>query len=410
MRIGMKRSQRHRRIVTAATSAALLALVAAGCSSASTAASSGASNKSPVVLSVISDTVTGVDNGIYWHDAAVAAASYINKDLGGFGGRQVKILYCNPLGDPAGTAVCAHQAIQAGAVTTLGLSLDWATTGAPVFIQSGRIYMTLPLSPQDLTSKWSYSLGAAGATEYAAQAEFICSKHPKSVAILAIDVPVNHTQLAPQVATLEGCGVKVDEIFTNPATADFTPYVNKAVQAKPDFVLINYGIQQSILVVKALQAAGIPGSAMMSQGSVVDPSFFSAIGSDLEGSYYTYESYNWNDTGNADVALYLKEMAEYGSGIGAQNENSQLSFATVMTLYDIAKQIGFANFNYASLAKYVRTTPDIPAFMSKSIINPSPVSQYPGIHQPYVQILQYTNGSLQKVLSTNGGWMNPWTS
>jgi ABC-type branched-subunit amino acid transport system substrate-binding protein len=270
--------------------------------------------------------------------------------------------------------------------------------------------MTYPLAPQDLTSTSAYGLAASGATQYGAQAQFVCTKHPKSVAILAIDEPVNHTQLAPQVSTLHGCGAKVTEIFTNPATADFTPYINKAVQSKPNFVLINYGIQQSILVVKALHAAGIPGSAISSEDSVVDPSFFSAVGGDLAGSYYTYETYSWADTSNPEIATYLKEMAKYAPTVDAQNENSQLAFGTVMTLYSIAKQIGFSNFDAATLTKHMKTTTSIPLFMSKSIINPSPVQQYAGIHQPYVQMLQYSNGSLHEVLSTNGGWLDPWHS
>jgi hypothetical protein len=112
-----------------------------------------------------------------------------------------------------------------------------------------------------------------------------------------------------------------------------------------------------------------------------------------------------SNTQNPDVAAYVAAMK--GSP-WTQDETAETSYSNLMFLYTAAKKIGFANFNSASLTKFMDQTSSngTPVALSRSLVVPG-ATGYPQVRQPYVLIVQSTGISLNTVTKgTDQGWVN----
>jgi hypothetical protein len=151
---------------------------------------------------------------------------------------------------------------------------------------------------------------------------------------------------------------------------------------------------------------GIPASHVIVVESNLTYTTLHAAGSTMDGTYGAQQSASWGDTSDPDVAAFLK--ATKGSPEDSRDANVATGYSNVMFLYDVAKRVGFANFNAASLTKFMddkqNTGFHIP--LGRSLVTPGPAG-FPQVRQPYSQIVQWNGANLNVVTKgTANGWVN----
>jgi ABC-type branched-subunit amino acid transport system substrate-binding protein len=395
----------------------IAALVFALASVSSVAAYAGTSSKStakidkskpPVTIALITLKVPGSDLLTGYNAGAQAAVKQINAQ-GGFGGRKAVIVSCNTMLQASVAATCAHQTLARHPVVMFGCEPSWGQSGLPFYAAAKVPTFNCMNTATDFHNPWSFGLQAGGFGLQGAMARYLCTRADvKSVVMFALDVPVYRG--TAKVATgqpLAKCGKTVHYVFIPFNAADVSPYVDKAVSFKPDFVtLFPLAGAGAIPIYKSFAQNNIPASRTIISESNLTPATFKAAGALMEGAYGADQWASWSDTSNPDVAAYLRAMK--GSSADPRDSNAELGYANVRFQYNVAKKIGFANFDSASLAKFMRDKQNngFPIPLSRSLVIPGPKG-YPQQRQPYGQITQWKNGKLNVVTKgTDKGWVS----
>jgi ABC-type branched-subunit amino acid transport system substrate-binding protein len=378
---------------------------ASGTTAGSGAAATGKidSSKPPVTLQLNTLKIQAVDLLTPYGAGANAAADVINAQ-GGIGGRKVEIATCNTMYQPATVATCAHKAVSAKATATFGCDPTWAIGGLPITSKAEIPSFNCPTAAGDYTNPWNVGLTGGSGTNHAI-AEYLCTQSDiKKVAAFVQDIPLSHQQTPPSMTpVLTACGKTITYYYYPITGADLTPDVTKVAATKPDFVLTQAGGPIAVQVFKLFEQAGIPATKL---GGSVNAFAYDAVlkpsGSAADGLRGGVEVQSWGDTGNPDVAAYLKAME--GSGVDPQDGNPETAYMVVMAIYTAAKKIGFDKFDSASLAKYMTTANNVSLPLNRDILNPGPADS-PSIKQPYSQMVQWKDGKLQILTQGNNlGW------
>jgi branched-chain amino acid transport system substrate-binding protein len=394
----------------------IAAVVATGCggsdnSSGSASKSSGAGKTpsgKPIVIYDISDTSgAGSISAVLqqFPVAEQAAVDYINKDLGGVGGRPFKLVKCDSKADPAATTACANQAVQDGAVAKVGLSVLW-DNGNKIFAKAGIVSNNAPVTASDSTSPTSFPFGGGAASEWPGEVNYWATKmgahHGVTLADDNAQGQVNVDLM--QAEAKRHPGFKLD-VVRLPIGADPTPSVAKVLGYKPDVVFTAAAGSAAVAVYRAFQQQGFSPSKIVNTGATVDQeTFFNKVDqSAVDGSYYSYEFETYDDTSNPDVKVYRDAMKKYAP-VEGKSEFYQWGFADIMTIYNIAKKIGGAKFDQKSYLDFMKNVEGQKVFMGGMLSKKSAPKAAPQIVQPTIRIVQYKGG---KVVPVSDGFFNP---
>lgn len=365
------------------------------------------SSKAPVTIAVVSLKLPGSDL-LTGYTAGAQAALKTIKAQGGFGGREVSLATCNSMLQAATTATCAHKTIAQHPVAMFGCEPSWTQAGAPVYSKSGIPSFICMNTEQDFASPTNYGLAPGGWGIPGAMAKFACGQSDvKRVAFFTVDLP-NYVPEAENIGQmLKRCGKSLEH-FTYPATAtDVAPYVLKAADFKPDFVLLDPLAGPSVIkIYQQFAQQGVSASHVILLGAAASYETLHGGGAAMNGTYVSGQNASWDDTSNPDVSAYLRAMK--GSPVDPREENVETGYSVVMFLYEAAKKIGFDRFNSASLAKFLEDKANngfhIP--LSRSLVIPGPEG-FAKMRQPSAQIMQWQDGKLSVVTKgTNDGWIN----
>ncbi len=388
------------------TSSSTAAASTAGSTAATTSAAAG--NKSPVVLAINSIQVPGVTLLTDLTTGANVAVKAINA-AGGFGGRKVVLETCNTLNTPGPATICAHKQLGSSPrpIAEFGCETTWSASGLPLYSAAGIPSFNCMNTTEDFHNPLSFGMVAGAEGDLIGLARFICSNPSvHSVIGMADDLPAFHSDFAPVAPVLKACGKTLINPVYYPLTAvDMTPYITHVVQAKPDFVIMLAIGPQVVLIFKAFQQNGFPASKV--GGPDTDFTYSTTLkpaGSSMNGAYAASQYASWGDTSDPDVASYLSAIK--AAGADPTNATIEWGYAMIEWFYTVAQKVGFANFNSATLANFMRTQTGVPIPLSRTMINPGP-AQYPQQKQPYVQIAQWKDGKMTVVAtgSQNDGWV-----
>lgn len=336
----------------------------------------------------------------------LAAQDYINEN-GGVGGRPIKIVKCDSKADPAATTACAQAAVNDKAVAKLGLSVAWGENGFPVIKRAGIPSLNPPVNPQDLQDgEGSFVTG--GSSEYEAQVQYIGEElDARSLVVFTDENPSGQDHVTRVKAAVKNYGFDIDvqAVYLPAGTADPTPFVAKAVSSDPDAIMTNQSGAQAVSAYSAFAQQGYPAEQIFNQGGAADyESFFDKVDASVsDGTMFAYAYENPDNTENADVKLYRDAMEKY-AGREGKSEFYQWGFANVMTLADIAEEIGADKFDAASLKEFLTDVEDFPMFMAQPLSRSLSTKTAPAQLRPQIQILQYKDGKLETVR----GWFNPY--
>ncbi|MFC4945795.1 ABC transporter substrate-binding protein [Pseudonocardia sp. GCM10023141] len=342
-----------------------------------------------------------------WGTATKAAADYINKERGGFGGRQVEVVECDSESTTAGALTCANKMAAAKVDFVTGYSLNFGPNGVPVLEKAGIPVQMFPIATQDYTAANSFPLAGGSAASYPARALYSINKGEKVAVFTAVDSVPAQLALKQLEPIYQQAGGSVLNALIPASSADVAPTIAKIMQAKPEVVINSLSGVKGAALYAGLFAQGLDPSKVFGSGTLVDvDNFYAKVQPQaaLEGSIYELECASPDDVTNPDVAVYRKAMKDYTS-IEGRSQNALLGFSVVMTNFKLAESMGFANFTKESMAK-AYSTQTVPVFAGASYSRAAAPKDYPAIGNPYVKYVRYAGGKIENVQE---GWTNSAT-
>jgi branched-chain amino acid transport system substrate-binding protein len=381
---------------------ASLLLMAAAASAALAVPSAAKKAPAPIVIGMINQENTPAGSFPENSQAAKAAVAYIDNELGGFQGHKLKLVLCTTLGTPESSTTCANKLIaQKPLFITSGV--DFGTVASmPILQAAGIPYIGgVPLLAPELTSTNAYFFIGGSAAAFPGEAVFLARD------VKAQKVNILYTDNAAGLAAagvfgkniMVTLGMSADSIKLIPApadAADFTPYVTAANANNPDAIMVLFAAQGCSRVMQAKQSLGVK-AAMYYPGSCADSTVLSAGGAGADGAYFNSETLLFNATANKAVALYRAKLAKYGGKNPVYSNFSQDSFAAIMNIYQLFKEIGYAKLNSQSLVAALKQAVGHPNFMGHAYTCDGKQSPFPSVCNAYVRIVQYKGGAFHDV-------------
>jgi branched-chain amino acid transport system substrate-binding protein len=391
------------RLIAAAGCTALLA--AACASSGSTTGGSGAAAKltgAPVKIGIVQDVGAPGNDHPEGMAGGEAAASYINAHGGFVGNRPVQVVTCNSMGTPIASKQCAQEFASDKVIAVGGVGEDFPTSGLPVLQAAGIPFVGLGVSAQDFSNPVSYPIFGTVASGYPAEVKYFLKQGVKSVAIVSIDIPeaIAVADLA-LVKPLVAVGIKAVVIPATAGAADMTPYVEQALKAKPQMMIMLQDEADDIRVAQAAGQLGYTGEfSPAGYGTSYDQELSSAAVKKSE----VVTSLDFASV-TPQQQIFVSALNEYQHGT-ILNEYSADGFSEVMTLQTICKSLGAANCTAAGVLSTVKAPHNIPIFMGKALDVSTPVT-FAGVpthvYNPWLRIDTLNpNGTYTDI---GGGWV-----
>jgi branched-chain amino acid transport system substrate-binding protein len=375
---------------------AVAALTAAACSG--RGGGGGQKGDNALVLGMINQEDAPIGSFPEAREAAQAAVAHVNEDLGGVGGRPVRLEVCRTTGTPESSAACANSLLEKRPVAVLGGVDLGAAASLPVFEKAGVPYVGgSPALGEELTSSAAWMLAGGVVADLLGQADYALSTlKVKKVGALYVDLPgVLATVISAAQIVLRAKGVTdVKLVAANADAADFAPSVKAATASKPDAVVVLFPAQTCARIMSAARALKVQAkmfypSACASQ-AVVD-----AAGPAAENAYFA-SGYLPFDDPSPDVATWKAEAK-----VTKPSALAQAGFSVVMDLYELMK--GGAD-SPAAVTAALKAAVDRPGFMAHSYTcDRRQVVLLSAVCNPYVRLLQYKGG---RFVDLAGTWVS----
>jgi branched-chain amino acid transport system substrate-binding protein len=343
-------------------------------STASSSSSSGstAASGNPISIGFINQEYGSEGASPEANSAVQAAASYINNELGGVGGRPIKIVSCGTDGTLASDQNCAQQmVIDKVAFVQGGLSFNSASW-YPILKQAGiPVIGSTPLSPPEFSTTDGFNFDSGTALSSAALASYVAKlPNVKTVSIVVNDVPASLAQVPSFEAVLSSFGVKSKVVeYSASATSLLSTYVEAELGSNA--ILANLATPNCITFAEAAASQNnkLP---VVFQGTCNSPSVYQAAGDKLNG-WVTDLAFG-DPTGNtSDARTFQAAMKKYAPS-AAIDEFSQLAFADLMTVYlNVLKPLGPNGITSAALVKQVTDSAGGQVFMGPTYKCPGSV-------------------------------------
>jgi branched-chain amino acid transport system substrate-binding protein len=304
--------------------------------------------------------------------AVQAAASYINDQLGGVGGRPIKIVPCSTDGTEASDQNCAQQMV-ISKVTFVqgGLSFNSAAW-YPILKPAGiPVIGSLPLAPSEFAATDGFNFDSGTALSSAAMASYVAKlPNVKTVSIVVNDVPASLAQVPSFEAVLKSFGVKSKVVeYSASATSLLSTYV--AAESGSNAILANLATPNCITFANAAASQNnkLP---VVFQGTCNTPSVYQAAGNKLNG-WVTDLPFGDPYGSTPDARTFQTVMKKYAPSAPI-DQFSQAAFADLMTVYlNVLKPVGPNNITSAALVKQVSDAAGGQVFMGPAYKCPGSV-------------------------------------
>lgn len=337
--------------------------------------------------------------------AAQAAVSYVNRELGGARGRRLRLDVCTTTGTPESSQACANRLLQKKPVAVIG-GVDFGSSQSLSILEQAHVPYVggSPTLPDELLSPDAFMFSGGTAAELLAEAGYFTDTlHARRVSLLYVDLPGlldRATSIAKEI--LQKKGVTDVRLGTEKAdAADFTPALSSADQGHPDAIAALFPAQGCSRVMQATQALGIKAK-MFYPGACAEQTVVDAAGHGAEGAYFA-TGYLPFTSADGDVATYRAKMRTYAGRDAKASVLSQAGFSVVMNLHRLLGEIDGPP-TPASLVTRLRATRDQPSFMGHPYTcDGARVPLLSAVCSAEVRILQYRDGRFEDLA---GDWVN----
>ncbi|MCZ7526711.1 MAG: ABC transporter substrate-binding protein [Acidimicrobiia bacterium] len=400
----------------------VLALVAAACgdddddgdgggATATTAAEGGGEQATgePIVIGMINQEDSPAGSFPEQSASAMAAAEYINNELGGVDGRPLQIDLCTTVGTPESSQTCANEMVEKGVVLVTS-GTDFGTSASiPIMEQNDMLYVGgVPLLPPEYTSPNAFFFVGGSIAAFPGQARWLGEQEGvETVAIIYTD---NEPGLAAATTFLEGplnkLGVTDVSLIPEKADAtDFTASVTAAVEGDPDAVMVLFAAAGCSNIMKAKEAIGASDDIMfVYPGSCSDDTVIDAGGAGADGAFFNMELLLFTEEDDPEVATYLEKLEQYGTGDVRVSMYSQATFSAIMNIKTIFEEVGVDNLSTDTIREFLLGAKDQPNFMAHPYsCDGTPAPGFAAVCNAHVRMVQYQDGDFTDLL---GEWIS----
>lgn len=390
---------RNSRLVRAAAVAAVAAFALAGCgtgASGGTSTDLGGLKGSPILLGSILTITNPAWNNQVMEDVNNAFASYINDQLGGIGGRPVKVESCDDFGDPAKTTQCFNNLVDKGVVAFVNnSSLSFGSNALPAMEKKGLVNMGgWPVSAGEYQSKDEFLTSPGASGSYPSLAVFMKAKGAHNLAMMYSNTPAGQAasdQIKALWRSLGGgtyTGVEFD-----PSATDLTPAVAEVKKANPDGVILAVGEGAAARLFQSVQDAGIHamvGATAAAGGKTVQD----AAGSAMNGVYFSFASVPVT-LDRADTKTYTDVMKKYAPHTELTNQ-AAVAASGMMFAYDTLKSIK-GDITAQSVTQAVQATTTWKGFLVHSYDRSTAPKDLPAVGNPWNLVTQFKDGTFAPI-------------
>jgi branched-chain amino acid transport system substrate-binding protein len=336
--------------------------------------------------------------------AAEAAVAYVNKEVGGAGGRPLQLETCITDGSPEQSSGCANRLLEKHPVAFVG-EFEVGTTGSMPIIERAGVPRIGPaaVTPELIQSPDSFAMGLDLVPGWSSWTEYLTTElGAKKVNFIAIDFsggPVIQ-QIVKSVAEANGAKMGATSVYPQTAT-DVSPQMAAVIGGSPDVIVAVPSGSTCVPLMQSHQslAADVP---LFLPGICGDPRILAAAGDAGEGTYIGFSRLNPYDTSDPEVATYRRALDTYATEKVALSEFASNSFAAVVNVKALIDSLG-ADITPAALKAAVAATVDQPNFMGEPYSCAQPHKLTPATCANSQRMLQVKDGALVDV---GGAWFD----
>jgi branched-chain amino acid transport system substrate-binding protein len=352
----------------------------------------------PIVLGLINQEDAPVGSFPDLRLGAEAAVRHVNADLGGVGGRPVRVQSCATKGTAESSQACATRLVGGRPVAVIGGVDLGSAVSLPVLETAGVPYVgSLPQLGQELTSDGAYMLAGGTVADLLGQATYaLDALGAKRFGALYLDLPgVLATVVRASEVVLKARGATdVKMVAAKADEADFTPLLRAATAGNPDVVFVVFPAQACARIMQAGQALGVTAKLFF-PSACAERAVVEAAGSAAEGAYFG-SAYLPPDDPSPEVEAWRSRTKSEGV-------LSQAGFSAVMNVHRLLTEVA-GEPTPASVSAALAAARDHPGYMTHAYTcDGKQVPIMKAVCNPHVRILQYREGGFNDVV---GDWVD----
>jgi len=352
----------------------------------------------PVVVGLINQEDAPVGSFPDLRLGAEAAVRHVNTDLGGVGGRPIRLKSCATRGTAESSQACAAKLVEGGPVAVIGGVDLGSAVSLPVLETAGVPYVgSLPQLGQELTSDGAYMLAGGTVADLLGQAQYSLDVlGAKRFGALYLDLPgVLATVVRASEVVLKARGATdVKLVAAKADEADFTPALKAATSGDPDVVFVVFPAQACARIMQAGQALAVKAKLFF-PSACAERSVVEAAGSAAEGAYF--------GSAYLPVGDPSPEVEVWRSRTKSQGVLSQAGFSAVMNVHRLLGEVP-GELTPAAVSAALGAARDHPGYMTHAYTcDGKQVPIMTAVCNPHVRILQYRDGRFVDVV---GDWVD----
>ena len=353
----------------------------------------------PIMVGLINQEDTPVGSFPELRRGADSAVRHVNNDLGGVGGRPIRLDPCASKGTAESSQACATKLAGAKPVAVLG-GVDLGATGSlPVLEKAGIPYVGgSPQLGEELTASGSFMLTGGTVADLLGQADYALDDlHAKKIGALYVDLPgvlTTVVKASELVLRLKGA-TDVKLVAAKADEADFAPALKAVSKSEPDVIFVIFPAQSCARIMQTAKSLGITAKmfypSVCASRRVVD-----AAGAGADGAYFASGYLPFGDP-SPDVTTWRERTK-------GESVVSQAGFSVVMDLHALLTKQPGAEITPATVTAALKATKDQPGYMAHPYTcDGKQVRLLKAVCNADVRILQYREGTFADVLA---GWTN----
>ena len=351
----------------------------------------------PIVVGLINQEDAPVGSFPDLRLGAEAAVKHVNAELGGVGGRPIRIQSCATRGTAESSQACAGKLVDGRPVAVIGGVDLGSAVSLPVLETAGVPYVgSLPQLGQELTSSGAYMLAGGTVADLLGQAQYALDNlRAKRFGALYLDLPgVLATVVRASELVLKAKGATdVKLVAAKADEADFTPALKAATAGNPDVVFVVFPAQACARIMQAGQSLEL-SAKLFFPSACAERSVVDAAGSAAEGAYFGSAYLPPGDPS--------PEVEAWRSRTKSEGVLSQAGFSAVMNVHRILTEV--PEITPAAVAAALAAARDHLGYMTHPYTcDGKQVPIMTAVCNPHVRILQYRDGRFDDVV---GDWVN----
>lgn len=327
---------------------------------------------------------------------AEAAVAHVNSDLGGVGGRPLRLATCTTNGTAESSQSCAQKLLAQKPVAIVGGVDLGANASVPVITGAGIPYVTgSPTLGAELTTPGVYAFTGGTAADLLGIGEYLINtRHVRRVNVLHEDLPgLLNTAISAAGAIFSSKGVAVKLVAEKADAADFAPSVTAAAAGRPDAIIVVFPAQACARIMQSAQALGVKAD-LYYPGACATPGVVAGGSPALSRSFFASGYLPVGPSGgDADAAVFRKRVPA--------DQRSPLSEASFSAVLNLAGLLASGATEPAALKAKLAATKGAPnALGHPYTCDGKQLPLATTVCNSNVRLLQYRNGAFVDVLGT----------